>query len=176
MADWTLEYKEQQDNGELSYLDPCQLQFDTRGDALRVTIADDRTYLKVHAVRAFPLTELNDFIGLLDAVSGREIGLIRSMRDLDGPARSLVQAELNRRYFIPKISRIHKATKEFGSVYWDVDTDRGRRQFVMRGIRDSIHEIESDRFLVTDIDGNRFEVPCISSLDNRSQQIWDKLI
>ncbi|MCE5198811.1 MAG: DUF1854 domain-containing protein [Armatimonadota bacterium] len=176
MIDWTFDYKDQNSEDQPEYLNPQKLQFAKRGDALRVTVEGDRSYLKIHAVRAFPLTELNDFIGLVDAISGRDIGLLRSLRDLDPQARQLVQEQINKRYFIPKIGRIHEAKREFGTVYWDVDTDRGRRQFIMRGIRDSIHEIEPGRYLVLDVDGNRFEVPQLENLDSRSQIWWDKLI
>ncbi len=176
MPDWTLDYKDQNDTGDLQYLDPRNLSFAKRGDALVLTVANDRSYLKVHAVRAFPLTDLDNYIGFLDAISGREIGMVRCIRDLDHATRQLIEAELDKRYFVPKIQRINRAKKEFGTVYWDVDTDRGNRQFVMRGIRDSIHEIEPGRYLVVDVDGNRFEVPQLSKMDVRSQKEWDKLI
>ena len=177
MPDWTLDYKDQSDNeGELEYLDPQKLRFAMRGDALIVTIENDRSYLKVRAVRAFPLSELHEFIGLLDAVNGHEIGMLRHLRDLDVPTRQLIQHEIDKRYFVPKITQIIKAKKEFGTIYWDIVTDRGSRQFVMRGLRDSVHEIEPGRYLVNDVDGNRFEVPRITDLDTRSQAIWDRVV
>ncbi len=157
-------------------LDPQKLHFARHGDALRLTLDDDRSYLKVRAVRAFPLTELNDYIGLFDAIAGREIGMLRSLRELDPQTRHLIQVEINKRYFIPKIARINHAKREFGSVYWDVETDRGQREFVMRGIRDSMHEIEPGRYLVIDIDGNRFEVPQVGELDTRSRSWWERLV
>lgn len=177
MADWTLDYKEQNDDGgELEYLDAAKLSFAKRGDALIVTVEGDRSYLKVRAVRAFPLSELNEFIGLLDSISGHEIGMLRHLRDLDGPTKQLIQHEIDKRYFIPKVVRIVAAKKEFGTIYWDVETDRGGRQFVMRGLRDSVHEIAPGRYLVNDVDGNRFEVPSISELDAKSQAVWDKVV
>ncbi len=160
----------------MEYLDARGCCFTKRGDALVLTVENDRSYLKVRAVRAFPLSELNEFIGLMDAISGREIGMLRNLRDLDGPTRQLIQHEIDKRYFIPKIRRIIQAKKEFGTVYWDVETDRGDRQFVMRGIRDSVHEIEPGRFLVNDVDGNRFEVPQIGELDTRSQALWERVV
>jgi hypothetical protein len=177
MADWTLDYKDQTDDGgALEYLDPRTLTFAKRGDALILTVENDRSYLKVRAVRAFPLSELHEFIGLLDSISGHEIGMLRHLRDLDGPAKQLIQHEIDKRYFIPKVMKIVSAKKEFGTIYWDIETDRGARQFVMRGLRDSVHEIEPGRYLVNDVDGNRFEVPQISELDTRSQGIWDKVV
>ena len=177
MADWTLDYKDRDDSAwEFVYLDPKRLAFARRGDVVRLTIEEDRSYLKVRAVRAFPLSVLTDYVGLLDAVSGREIGMIRSLHDLDCQARQLVEQELEKRYFIPKVARITEANKEFGTVYWGVDTDRGSRKFVMRGIRDSIHEIEAGRYFITDVDGNRFEIPQIGDLDSRSQALWDRIV
>lgn len=176
MADWTLDYKDlNESSGDLEYLDASTLRFDKRGDALILTVADDRSYLKVRPVRAFPLTEISEYIGLLDAIAGREIGMLRSLKDLDGCTRQLVQQELNKRYFIPKINRIIDARREYGTIYWDVETDRGDRHFIMRNIRDSIHEIEPGRFLVIDIDGNRFEIPQLGDLNARSQAFWDRL-
>ena len=177
MPDWTLDFKEQDDaDGEFRYLEPRQLHFARRGDVLRLTVEGDRSYLKVRPVRAFPLSELSDYVGLLDAISGKEIGMLRSLREFDGPTRQLIQQELEKRYFIPKIARITQAKKEFGTVYWDVETDRGSRTFVMRGVRDSVHEIEPGRYLVSDVDGNRFEVPQIGDLDSRSQAIWERIV
>lgn len=176
MADWTLDYKDlNESSGDLEYLDPSRLRFDKRGDALILTVADDRSYLKVRPVRAFPLTEINEYIGLLDAIAGREIGMLRSLKDLDGCTRQMIQQELTKRYFIPKISRITDARREYGTIYWDVETDRGDRHFIMRGIRDSIHEIEPGRYLMIDIDGNRFEIPQLADLNARSQALWDRL-
>ena len=177
MPDWTLDYKDQTDDGgELEYLDPSALTFSQRGDALMLTVQDDRTYLKVRAVRAFPLSELHEFIGLLDAVNGHEIGMLRHLNDIEGEARSLVQQEIDKRYFVPKIHKINEAKKEFGAIYWDVDTDRGPRQFILRGLRDSVHEIEPGRYLINDVDGNRFEIPQITGLDHRSQTVWEQVV
>jgi len=177
VADWTLDYKDQNDSeGELEYLDARKLSFAKRGDALILTIEGDRSYLKVRAVRAFPLSELAEFIGLIDAINGHEIGMLRHLCDLEGSAKQLIQHEIDKRYFIPKVTRIIQAKKEFGTIYWDIETDRGARQFVMRGLRDSVHEIEPGRYLVNDVDGNRVEVPKITDLDTRSQAIWDKVV
>lgn len=177
MPDWTLDYKDQTDDGgELEYLDHTKLQFSKRGDALMLTVEGDRSYLKVRAVRAFPLSELTEFIGLLDAISGKEIGMIRNLRDIEAGARQLIQHEIDKRYFVPKVTKIVQAKKEFGTIYWDVETDRGGRKFVMRGLRDSVHEIEPGRYLINDVEGNRLEVPQLEQLDPRSLAIWDKVV
>jgi hypothetical protein len=57
-----------------------------------------------------------------------------------------------------------------------VDTDRGPRQFILRGLRDSVHEIEPGRYLINDVDGNRFEIPQITGLDHRSQTVWEQVV
>jgi len=177
MHDWTIDYKEQTEaSADLEYFDPNELTFIKRGDAVSLTLSDDRSYLRVHVVRAFPLTKLDKFIGLFDAISGREIGMLKTLRDFDPQTRTLLQQELDKRYFIPKIRKITQAKKEFGTIYWTVDTDRGTRDFILRGIRDSIHEVEPGRYLISDVDGNRFEIPQLADLDARSQTLWDRVI
>ncbi|NLN76267.1 MAG: DUF1854 domain-containing protein [Armatimonadetes bacterium] len=57
-----------------------------------------------------------------------------------------------------------------------MDTDRGPRQFILRGLRDSVHEIEPGRYLINDVDGNRFEIPQITGLDHRSQTVWEQVV
>jgi len=177
MVDWTLDYNEQiDDRFDFEYLDPTKLHINKRGDTLTLTLRGDRSYLKAYAVRAFPLTAPNSYICLIDAIAGHEIGVLHNLGDLQPRDRHLVQDDLKRRYFIPKVIRIRKANKEFGAVYWDVDTDRGRREFTMRGIRDSIHEIQPGRYLLVDVDGNRFEIPQLTNLDARSRACWEKIV
>ena len=177
MTDWTLDYRDRADSeDDQEFLDPSKLLFAKRGDALRLTVENDRSYLKVRVVRAFPLTEPNEFFGLIDSTNGKEIGVLRDLRGIDSQTVRLLYEALNKGYFVPKINKINRISREFGTVYWEVETDRGNRRFVMRGIRDSMHEIEPGRYLVLDIDRNRFEIPQLADMDARSQKMWEKLI
>lgn len=135
----------------------------------------DRCYLKVIIAMAYPLSEPNRYIGFMDA-QGEDIGTIRDISDLDPDEQEIVREELNRRYFLPKIEQILQLNHEYEFTYIKALTDRGIRDFSIRGHRESCPEISPGRFLLEDIDGNRFEIPDIQKLDRRSRSLLSQII
>ena len=161
-------HKTSEDVAELKFLDPARLRlFRTKGGSLRLTIANECSYLKVSVTRAFPLSGPRHYIGLRDGTDN-EIGIIRDIRKLDSASRELVEEELKKRYFMPVIRRIKSIREEFGLSYWHVETDKGARQFIVRNPRDNLIAIGLRRVMVLDVDGNRFEIPDYTRLDPRS--------
>jgi hypothetical protein len=75
-------------------------------------------------------------------------------------------------YFVPSILRILTIREEFGFLYWDVETDRGPKEFVMRdSIIGSVRQVSPIRWLVIDINQTRYEVRDINDLDEKSQEL-----
>jgi hypothetical protein len=134
---------------------------------LRLTIEEDRSYLKIKVVRAAPLSHPDRYICLLDA-KDEEICMIDSLNELDAATRALVQEELDRRYLTSIVERIHSVRNEFGTSYWDVETHRGRREFVVQNVAENAQWLGEHRLLIIDVDGNRFEIPRLDQLDRRS--------
>ena len=66
--------------------------------------------------------------------------------------------------------------EEFGAIYCEVETDRGRRQFIARGARDAIEELAGGEFLIPDVDGNRYRVPAPQHLDTRSKRLLERVL
>lgn len=161
---------------DLPILDPKRIKLFRHGNAeLRMTIDGDRTYLRVTAARAFPLSEPEHYVSIID-VDGSEIGLFCDLAKLGHETLRLVEEELQKRYFMPIISFIHNIKSEFGTIYWDVETDKGPRQFVVRNLRESVFEVSPNRYLIQDVDGNRFEVRDASALDKRSRSSLERLL
>ena len=156
-------------------LDPAtvRLFYDHKG-FLRATIGD-RTYLDVTLVRAFPLSYADRYIGIL---SGRldELGIIEDPAKLDEESRRVVDSELARRYFSTLITKVHSISEEFGASYWSVDTNRGTRNLVAKGLRDNIAFLGEGRVLIVDIDGNRYEIPNLNELDDESRSMVLRVI
>ncbi len=157
-------------------LDPSRVHI-TRGPLgeFRCEIEDDRSYLNCRASRCFPLSGRDRYVALFDGLKG-EIGVLEDMRGLDEESRGLVAEMLDRRYFIPVISRVKSIREEFGVVYWSVETSAGPRDFVCRGMRDSLQSLSDARVLVTDADGNRFEIPDYTVLSKSAQAILDRVL
>ena len=134
---------------------------------LRLTIDGDRSYLKVKVVRAAPLSYPDRYISILDE-KDEEICMVDDLGDLDAETRALIAEELERRYLTSVIERIHSLRSEFGTSYWEVKTHRGPREFVVQNVAESAQWLGGGRLLLVDVDGNRFEIPDLDSLDKRS--------
>jgi hypothetical protein len=154
---------------DFHFLDPEKTLIETAPDGtLRVVVEDDSCGMRVEAYRAFPLSYPEEYIALRDG-GGREIGVLRDLREVAPTMRALVEEELRRRYFLPQITAIRNVTERFGSTEWDVETDRGPRRLAMRQINEAITEVSPERYLLTDVEGNRYEVKELSALDPESR-------
>jgi hypothetical protein len=99
---------------------------------------------------------------------GTEAGLLRSLDSLDPDSRRLVEESLSRRYFVPVIHRIRDVIERFGTVEWKVDTDRGACRFTTRDLRDNVLRLRGRRYILQDVDENRYEIPDTAKLDSKS--------
>ena len=142
---------------------------------LRLTIDGDRSYLKVKIVRAAPLSYPERYISLLDA-KDEEICMIDDLKEIGPDARTLIGEELDRRYLTAMIEQVTSVRNEYGTSYWDVQTDRGQREFVVQNVAESAQWLGDHRLLITDVDGNRFEIPRLDDLDKRSLEWIEQVI
>jgi hypothetical protein len=123
----------------------------------------------VKPVRALPLTDPEAWIGLMDE-KGKQLHMVRSLKELDLDSRSLITQELEQHYFLPKILRIQDITEEYGVLRLEVETDRGPRTFEIR-TREHIRFLPDGRILLRDLDGNRYEIDHLDRLDSHSRML-----
>ena len=161
---------------DYEFLDPKKIRL-FRSDLgwLRLEVEGDRCYLDVKVVRAFPLSDPGHYYGLLNA-KDKVIGLLSDPSELDPETREIAEGELKRRYFTPIIQRITRMKEEHGVVYGDIETNLGLRQFVVKGIRDSILDLGDGRVLIMDVEGNRYMVKDWPSLDDKSRRLLERVL
>ncbi len=145
------------------------------GGEFRCELEGDRCYLNCRASRCFPFSDRRHYLALFDGLKG-EIGVIYDARELDPESREVLERILERRYFIPIIERVKWLKEEYSVVYWSVETNMGPRDFVCRGLRDAVTELEEGRLIVTDVDGNRFEIPDYNQLNRATQALLDRVL
>ena len=143
--------------------------------SLELTNEDGKTgfFERIVAIRAFPITDPDYFISIREPdgknnKKGSEIGLIEDISIFDKETVALLNSELDRRYFTPKIQKITSLKEKLGQNYWDVVTDAGNFSFVVRNSGSNIRTLEDGRVLIFDIDGNCFEIPDPDKLDKAS--------
>lgn len=153
---------------DFSYLDIGQTLFETAPDGTLRVVTTDKCGMRCEALRAFPLTHPEEHIVLRDG-AGKEIGVVRDLRELALPAQDLVREQLRRRYFLPVVTAIQAVTERFGSSVWDLETDRGPCSVTTRAMNEAVFEVEPNRFLITDVENNRYEIKNLAALDAPSR-------
>ena len=154
---------------ESEFLDPKTTVFEMSPDGtLRVIVPEQRCGLRVEAMCAFPLSHPREYIVLRDG-SEKEIGVVRNLEELPEASAVLVREQLHRRYFLPRITQIYSITERFGSSVWELETDRGRCSVTTKQMNEAVAEIESGRYIITDVEGNRYEVQSLNDLDRDSR-------
>jgi hypothetical protein len=103
---------------------------------------------------------------------GEELGILRSLAELPREAQEMIAEEVERSYFVPRITRILSVDEQFGIQRWQVVTDRGPRTFEVTE-RSGIRPFDNFRMVIKDVDGNRYQIADLRLLDRRSQQWLD---
>jgi len=121
------------------------------------------------------LTGPEKYISLADE-EGKELGMIRQLKDLDPSSKKILEEELERAYFVPVIKRILAVRELYGGVTdIAVETDKGYREFELRS-KDTIRFVGLSRIMITDVDGNRYEIPNMGALDARSKSLIEWMV
>ena len=157
---------------EVEFLDAANIKIARNSfEELTVELPDGTTYTNVEAIRSFPLTDSNKYISLLDSEE-KEIGIIQDIKQLPRESEKILRSELQKRYFLPKITKIHSLDGEFGVTQWVVETNRGPVAFGMR-TRYDVVSLENGRVLIKDADGNRYEIENYHRLDPDSMALLE---
>jgi len=161
----------------LRYLEPSQIQvFQTEDGRVRVTIAGGCSVLAPRFLRAHPLSDPDGYISIRAEPGDKEIGLLRHWKRLDRESRALVQAELDRRYLYATVRRILWMKDFLGVTVCMFETDRGRREVTLRDIRDNVVHVGAARLLLTDAEGNRYDIPDVGALDRASRDFLSQIL
>ncbi|MDI9636791.1 DUF1854 domain-containing protein [Kamptonema cortianum] len=136
---------------------------------LRLTL-EDRSYVEVTPVWASPLSYPDQYMAFIDG-KGKEIALFKNPEaELPPDVWDLAKKELRQRYLNGTIHKVLETKTEYGSTYWTVITDRGRREFVTQSLNENAQWLKPNYLLIIDVDGNRFEIPDINALDEQSRK------
>ena len=140
----------------------------------RLMVRDERSYIRVRPAQASPVSYPDKYIALLD-IKNEEVAFIENLHDLDETSQQVVREELLRRYLKAMIQQVFSIQMEYGVAYWNVMTDRGRREFVIRG-HENAYWVTDTRLLLTDVDGNRFEILDYKQLDPASIKLIETYV
>ena len=135
---------------------------------VKLTMKDGTVHEDLEPRRLFPFTNPNMYITLLNK-DEREVGFVRDLSELDDSSVKALEACFTEYYLIPKITRVNYCEEKFGSIKWEVETDRGPVKFRIRSRHSDIKKMHgSNRIIVRDTNDNRYEIPDYTALDKHS--------
>jgi len=141
---------------------------------LVMTLPDGTEHEGVVPVRAFPIAAPDDGIGLM-STDGRELAWIPRLDALPAAQRTLIEAELAAREFMPEIHRIIGVSTFATPSEWDVETERGRTSLVLRGEED-IRRLAGTTLLISDSHGIHYLIRDLLALDKASRKLLDRFL
>ncbi|MCA1576692.1 MAG: DUF1854 domain-containing protein [Acidobacteria bacterium] len=157
------------------YLEPKKLRFTKHGSSLQLTVDDEIPYADVEVIRLFPLSDPDGYLSVRDN-ENKEIGVLVRLAELNQQDRELIQERLERRYLMPIVQRVVNVEERFGTAEWEVETSRGKRKFTMRNLRENITQLTAYRCLLSDVDGNRYDVRDLRELDATSKSLLSRYL
>ncbi|MGH2368464.1 MAG: DUF1854 domain-containing protein [Chloroflexota bacterium] len=156
-------------------LDPARVRlFRGPRGVLRCTVEGEKSVLRAKVVRVFPLSSESRWVNILDG-GNKEVCLIEDPDALDAESRRLVYEEIEAHYRVADITHIRSIRNEYRTMYWDVETDLGRREFVLKWATDTILWLSPNELMLVDIDTNRFRIPDVTRLDPHSRKQFEVL-
>ncbi len=137
----------------------------------------DKEYPRVGIYLTFPLTNPEEFISIREAdEKAKEIGMIERLSDLEADQQNMIREQIKLRYFMPVITKVMDVKDEYGHAYWHVMTNFGVCRFTTQMSGDAVISLSDSRLLVTDIDGNRYEIPDFYQLSVMERKKLDLFI
>jgi len=159
----------------IRYIDRDNAVFTATGGGFVRMEMGEETCERIAVHRCFPFTQPEQFLSIRDEEQN-ELGLVRSLSDLSEEAAALLREQMDLRYFLPQIIKVNSIKDEYGYSYWDVVTDKGGCRFTCRTGGNTVAKPSENRLMVTDINGNRFELADITKLTPKEMKMIDLYI
>lgn len=142
---------------------------------LVLTLGDGTVYESVVPVRAFPIAAPAEGLSLV-AADGKEALWVARMADLQAQHRALIEQDLAVREFVPTIEKILKVSSFSTPSTWDLQTDRGPTQMVLKAEEDIRKLAGRTRLLIAGQDGVQYRIPDTTRLDRHSRRLLERFL
>ena len=137
----------------------------------------EKEYDRVGVYLTFPLTNPEEFISIREAdEKAKEIGLVEKLSDLAADQQEMLREQIKLRYFRPVITKVLDVKDEYGYAYWNVVTTFGACRFTTQMSGEAVINLSDARLMVTDIDGNRYEIADFYALSVMERKKLDLFI
>ncbi len=144
-------------------------------DRVVIRYKDSEKGIAVKLVWSRPVSGRGNELSILDE-KGKELEMLSGLESLDEDSAAVAIEELDKRYLIPKITHVRRASAHFGNRYMDVETDRGPRTLLIKDPNANVIWFTDDRLIIRDTLGNRYEILSLAKLSAFARAEVDKII
>lgn len=100
-----------------------------------------------------------------------EIGIIRDLAEFPSFMKKIIREDLERRYFMPKVTEVEDVKDEYGHTLWKVKTDCGKREFAVHDMGVNLKHLGSNKVILTDLSGNRYFFDDITKMGEKTMKV-----
>lgn len=166
--------KETEEMLRMNFINEAEAEFAATPGGFVSLKLNGEEYPRVQVARMFPFTDPEEYISIRTVGErSKEIGIIKSMKELKKETAELLRGQLELRYFTPVITKVINVKEEYGHAYFDVVTDRGECRFTIRSGGGSVVHLSETRIIINDVDENRFEIPDVNKLTAKERKKLD---
>jgi hypothetical protein len=130
----------------------------------------------VRVVWARPLSGRGGAVSIMQAGKKKELAYFPSLEALAGESHRIALEELAGSLVLPRITAIVEVKARLGNYYWDVETDMGRRRFLLSAPENNTMRPMPDAVVLKDVSGNCYEINPVSGLDKNSLRELDRVL
>ena len=130
---------------------------------------DGREIKRVKLARSLPYSEPFGYVCVFD-MEDNEIGIIKSVDELEEESAGVVRSALENRYYCPEVTQIVSIKEKLGYFYFDVRIGEHKKVFAVKDVSRNIKQLDENRIIIFDVDGNRYYISDIWSIDKSSRR------
>ena len=135
---------------------------------------DGHEHRAVSVVRPFPISAPSESVSILSH-EGRELVWIERLADLAGPVQESLIEALTQREFMPEIERLIQVSSYATPSVWQVQTNRGRTELVLKGEED-IRRLNAKTLIISDAHGVQYLIRDLPSMDRLTRKQLDRFM
>ncbi|MCM8818811.1 MAG: DUF1854 domain-containing protein [Candidatus Omnitrophica bacterium] len=168
-------------NNKIEYLTPHNTKIvEGELETMEVLLLEEGiVYKGVFAISCFPIIAPYKFISLFfqkETGEIEEIGIIKDIAEFSQKERELILKTLNKHYFYYNITKINDIKWKFGFLIFNVETDKGPKQFYLKWERSSTIDFGKTGKILIDFLGDRYIISNIDDFPPMEKSMFKRFI
>ena len=127
---------------------------------------------RVQLSRALPFTAPGQYLCVAD-MEDKEVAVLESLALFDDDARTLLEAELDIRYFYPEVTKIASIKEKSGAYYFSLTAGGRESTVTVKDISKNLKQLGEGKLILTDVDGNRYLIPDVYKIQKKSLRMLE---